>query len=101
MKLSKISTSNHDGITCLESLLIWENSQKPPFKLFIETEEKYIDIFWSDANGFLLASILTAWHFGEKKIKVDGQLCPVLCGNLKAVNKTLKTWYPEEDNPIP
>ncbi|MFC1715263.1 hypothetical protein ACFL6S_16460 [Candidatus Poribacteria bacterium] len=95
MHISEINLVNESGIVRAEAQLIWEEADKAPTSLFFEVDAQFQDAFWADPNGFLMAAILPAWHAGEKRVKVDGALCPVLCNNLESSTRLLRSWYPE------
>ena len=46
-----------------------------------------------DANGFLLAAFLPAWINGEKRIIVEGAVCPRLYANLSTASSLLRSWF--------
>lgn len=84
-----------DGATVrVQARLEWEDSNHAPLDLFVQTEEAFQDAMWPDPNAFLVASILAAWHGGERRIRVEGTLCPALVNNLSGVFMMLRSWYP-------
>lgn len=46
-----------------------------------------------DPNGFLLGGFLPAWLAGERRIVVEGAVCPLLVANLGIAASMLSGWY--------
>jgi hypothetical protein len=80
----------------VEAQLQWEDTARPSFTLFVQTDEQFQDALWPDPNSFLIASVLTAWQAKERRIQVEGALCPALVSNLQGVFMMLNAWYPQD-----
>jgi hypothetical protein len=93
--ISEMGLRDGGGSVRAEARVTWEETDKPPITLFVETFLELQDTFWVDPNAFLVGCVLPAWHAGERRVRIDGTLCPVLCSNIRAVMATLGTWYPE------
>lgn len=96
MKITDITFNTGNGIASIEATITWEQGSRPPFRFFIQTLEAHRDRILPDPNAFLLATLLSAWHYGETRISVEGTLCPLLANNLEGVFMMLKAWYPEQ-----
>jgi hypothetical protein len=99
MYIDALNFHDEFGFIRAEAQINWEDSNKSPFDLFVGTERHFQDVFWADSNAFLIGCILPAWRLGERRIKIDGILCPVLCQNIKAALSVLKLWFPELGSP--
>jgi hypothetical protein len=53
------------------------------------------DAFCADPNGFLLAALHPAWRGGERRIRVDGELCGILSDRCRVALLTLRDWFPQ------
>ncbi|MFC1715266.1 hypothetical protein ACFL6S_16475 [Candidatus Poribacteria bacterium] len=95
MYISEIDLHTESDVVRAEAQITWEEVDRSPITLFFEVDAGFQDAFWADPNGFLLAAILPAWHAGEKRLKIDGSLCPVLCNNLESAMRMFDSWYPE------
>jgi len=95
MIICKLNQINTDATVRVEAQLKWEDSNRPPFTFFVQTDEAFQDAFWPDPNSFLIGSFLSAWHAGERRILVEGSLCPALVSNLQGVFMMLNAWYPD------
>jgi hypothetical protein len=78
----------------------WENCHYQDREVFFETDACFADSLSPDPNAFLLAAIIPAMHFGERRIMVEGQLCPQLRDGLDIVVRQLRKWYGGEGDYI-
>jgi hypothetical protein len=98
MIIADISMHKANGLVSAEASIIWENAVRPTYRLYFQTSEEYADIFWADPNAFLMACYLPAYHLGEKRIRVEGAICPLLHQHLKGAMMLVKSWYPDDFN---
>ncbi|MCK6690764.1 MAG: hypothetical protein L6Q97_01540 [Thermoanaerobaculia bacterium] len=96
MVISNFDLIKENGTLRVEADIRWEEKPSAPFRFFIQTEARHKDTFWADPNAMLIAALLPAWQAGEKRIRVEGTLCPVLADKLEAVFMTIQAWYPDE-----
>ncbi|MDB5121546.1 MAG: hypothetical protein JWN56_2764 [Sphingobacteriales bacterium] len=101
MNISNYEFRNEKGTIRAEALITWEECDRPPLFLFVQTIDSYRDALWPDPNSFLIATILTAWNAGERRIRLNDSVCPVLLNNLEGVFMMLKSWYPDGFGPRP
>jgi hypothetical protein len=101
MEISKFDLIKDSGTIRAEALITWEESDRRPFRFFVQTVDTYQDFIWPDPNSFLIASLLVAWNSGESRILIHESLCPVLVNNLEGVFMMLKSWYPNDFGPPP
>lgn len=101
MIVSDFALTKKDGTVRVEATYNWEQKARPPFTLFVQTSEVFEPLISADPNSFLRAGILNAWHYNERRIRVEGVICPLLANNLEGVFLLLKKWYPEDFGPSP
>jgi hypothetical protein len=97
--ISDFDFRRESGLVRVLARVTWEGVATPPTSVFVEVVESHADGFWCDPNAFLTAAVLPAWRAGERRIRVDSPLCPVLCENLRAAMATLRAWYPDMGPP--
>jgi hypothetical protein len=71
----------------------WEDSERPAFDLFFETPEESSADLSPNPNAFLLGAILPAFRRQERRISLEGPVCPMLRDGLYAAMAILKGWY--------
>jgi hypothetical protein len=95
MLVSEIDLHKCAELSRVAARVSFEESDRPGFDLFAETQASFRRAFKPDPNALLLACLLPAWRAGERRILVDGPLCPVLVRDIFAALRTLACWYPE------
>lgn len=98
--IRNLSQSTSNGLARIEGTVHWEESDHPATCLFFESLGE-AGQFWPDPNAFLIGCILPAWKDGERRILVDGALCPVLVRGLKVAVAMLGSWRPELNTRAP
>ena len=92
----KVVDLRHESVgdtASVSATVIWEDCDRAQKNIYIETSAEFSDDIRSDPNAFLLAAIIPAMHFGERRIMVEGQLCPQLRDGLDIVVRQLRKWY--------
>ena len=82
MKIGKYIDSNEAGLVGVGATVEWEECDRPPLDLHFRTDPRYGDGLWHNPNAFLLASIFPAMHRGERRVLVEGKVCPELRNGL-------------------
>lgn len=77
----------------IQASVIWEDCDRPTCELFIETESRFAEYLCRHPYPFLVAAVPPALHFGERRIRVDGEICPVLRDGLLESMGWLKHWF--------
>ena len=77
----------------LSAKVVWEDHERPSMELYfrVRSEESYFDL--SNYNPFVIACVSPALHFGERRIRVEGEVCPWLADNLTTVMAYFNHWY--------
>jgi hypothetical protein len=69
---------------------------RAPLRVFIETSGGFASALHADPNVFASACLLPAWWAGERRLRVEGELCPFLCERTKTAMGMLRSWYPDD-----
>lgn len=73
----------------------WEDSARTPQSLYFALEPPHRLPPEPGGSAFLVAAVLAAWNRGERRVRVEGPLCPMLRDQIRAPLRTLAAWYPE------
>lgn len=95
MRIGDITVLDRDGRRRVQATLTWESAPRAAQTLFYELGLADASVIWPDPNAFLVGSILPAWHAGERRVLVEGALCPMLVDQIRAPLATLASWYPD------
>lgn len=78
----------------------WEDSPRPPLDLHFEISSSRAGDLSDSFDAFLLAAALAASRHGERRIRVEGRLCPRLVEGVLTAFALLGEWYPgRRDSP--
>ncbi|MGH9443332.1 MAG: hypothetical protein ACRD16_13785 [Thermoanaerobaculia bacterium] len=78
----------------------WEENDRAPFEMRFEEDRDSAEHSRGEVHPFLLASILPAWRRGERRIAVEGRICPRLRDGLDAAQQILSSWYGPDRVPV-
>lgn len=81
--------------------VVWEDAQRKPLDLEIRTDAAHGAAMRADPSALLVACIVPAYRYGESRLRVDGEVCPLLRDGVLAALKALKFWYPAEFAALP
>lgn len=101
MRISDLDVSRYSGVARASASVTWEDCDRAPLNLFVDVEERFHLALRADPNAFLMACLVPAWHFGERRIAIDGALCPLLRRNLEVVFAKLSRWFRSDFNAPP
>ena len=91
--------SERTGAACRVSARVaWEDRERDELVLFFETEGPGGEDLRPEANAFLLACALPAMRHGERRIRVEGAVCPRLRDGLSAAVSLLRSWKGDDRN---
>ena len=93
MKIENFRSEKRNGRATVLATVSWEESDRPSQEIFFETDEKFAESISCNPNAFLVACILPAMHHGERRVLVDGGICPELKENLVDVMGWLRHWF--------
>ncbi|HET9470920.1 MAG TPA: hypothetical protein VFO24_07420, partial [Usitatibacter sp.] len=72
--------------------VVWEDSDRPSVEIWWDLDEALARDAFPDPNAFLAAAFGPALRHGERRIAIEGALCPVLGAGLRAVGGTIRSW---------
>ncbi len=73
--------------------LTWEESDRPSQRIHMQVEKSLAGDVECNPNAFLVAAAAPAMYYGERRIAIQGALCPVLREGVLTVLAQLRAWY--------
>ena len=73
--------------------VIFEDNSFPDTTIHYQTNREFEDGFTLNPNAFFLACALPAMRGGEKRIKMEAEVCPILIEGVTVAIKCLIGWY--------
>jgi hypothetical protein len=92
MRIDEICSVVAGATKRIAARISWDDCAREPYELFIETHAEFGDSLLPDPNVFLIASIVPAMHFGERRIRIDEPVCPEIVDGTKKVMQILSMW---------
>lgn len=77
----------------LSARAIWENSSRSDRTVYFSVPAAYTDYLQENFDPFLIAALVPAMRNGERRILVEGDVCPHLVDNLYEAMGWLYGWY--------
>jgi len=96
MIISPLQSTFENNIKKVSTTLLYESSGDEK-EIWISSSGE--NSLTEDMNGFLLAAFLPAWYAGERRILVEGDICPLLHANLSTVCSLMKLWFNDWKEP--
>jgi len=84
-----------------EASVTWEESDRRQKELYIETENVFAGDITCHPHAFLVGCFIPAMHLGEKRILIEGDICPTLREGLKTAMAIVQEWSGGSLKPLP
>jgi hypothetical protein len=78
----------------------WEDCSRSNYTMFFEITGEFGKNLCVSPHAFLLGGIIPALHFGEKRVQIEGNICPELIHGLNKVMQILNHWYRTPQSPL-
>jgi hypothetical protein len=93
MRISDFREESIGNAIQLSAAVEWEDSDLPPESLRFEIEGVSPGEAAPAPEAFAIRGVLAAFHRSEKRVRVEGSLCPRLRDGLRTAVRVLRTWY--------
>ncbi len=103
MRIQNLRTQSgeHSGGRRVLADVSWEDCDRPARTIYFETSDEFAADLKPSPHAFLTAAIVPAMHQGEKRVLIEGPVCPRLLEGLRCAMSFLKNALYSEDHPIP
>ena len=100
MKISNLRLERGGQTARASATVSWEDGPRAPLEMFFETGPRGADHLTLEPEAFVTACILPAMRDGERRIRVEGALCPRLAAGATAAVDLLRSWYGPPRGPV-
>ena len=92
--------STVDGFKRVSARVQWEDCARDDQEIYFSTDIKYADYLQINPDAFFAGCAIPAQYHGEKRIKIEGEICPVLKDGIETNMKWYQLWYGETYKPV-
>jgi len=92
MRIGGTRSTLAGGVRRIEADIAWEDAVRPPSRIFFEISGSLAADASPDANAFLAGAAIPAMLAGERRIAIDGEICPRLRDGIAAVEGFFRSW---------
>ena len=100
MKITNLRTERHDSRARIAATVRWEDCERPSHDVYFETEAHFADFSFCNPDAFLLACAIPAMHYGERRVMVEGGICPGLRDGVATALGWLRLWFSPGSEPL-
>jgi hypothetical protein len=93
MRIEDLASENGRGAARIRATVVWEDCNRPSEEVYFETPEEFADDLSCHPHPFLVGSVMPAMRHGERRIFVDGAICPELREGLTTAMEVVRGWY--------
>jgi hypothetical protein len=94
MILTNLDDHNSGDSRTISMDLVWEDNDRSPQTLYFSADGETAQLMRPGADAFAIACLPSAAWLGERRMRVDGQLCTRLRAGLKGLNQIFADWFP-------
>jgi hypothetical protein len=73
----------------------WEERDRPAETVYFESPAAFAADMAPRPETFLLAGVMPAMDFGERRVEIEGSICPELRHGVAAAFRVITGWFPE------
>lgn len=100
MIVQDFAETSDEGLRRVSARVRWEEADRADMEIFYEVPSELRREPEPPTESFALATFLAAWRHGERRLRLEGELCPVLREGLDLAMAWLGEWYRKPDPPL-
>ncbi len=100
MRIENLQKTETDMTAAVRATVRWEDCDRPDREVFIETEKRFSADLSRHLQPFVVGCLIPALYFGERRLAVDGALCPYLLEGLETVMALMRLWSDGSMQPL-
>jgi len=100
VKISAISRESAATGERVAADIVWEDCDRPARRIFFEVPAEFGDGLSTDPESFAVGCAVPAMSHGERRLAIEGSLCPKVRDGLSGAGALLRGWYGERISTI-
>lgn len=101
MEIKNFRIEPKGRLTTACATVVWEDSGRKQEDVYFGTTGEFAGDLTAAPEAFLLGCALPAVFLGEKRIKINGEICSSLKQGIETNLQTFRKWYGPQYQPIP
>jgi hypothetical protein len=93
------ATNTHDRVK-VAATIVWEDASRENQEVYFDCPASFAEDIAPNPNGFLLACAMPALDYGERRVRIEGSICPELRNGLQTAFRVIREWYPQYKIPV-
>lgn len=93
MRVDNLQQECHGDWITVSARMVWEDSDRSEQIIRFQVGRALADEVECNPNAFLAATSVPAMYYGERRVRVEGALCPVRHDTALTVLTQLREWY--------
>ncbi len=93
MRIDGLSKSVEGQLARISAKITWEDCGRPSQEVSLSTLTDFSEDLSCHPHTFLLTAYIPAMLYGEKRLKIEGQVCPQLRNGLDTAQRILRHWF--------
>jgi hypothetical protein len=93
VRIDRLRRDDLPGRPRVTARIEWEDADRAPLELFFETRGDAAVDLRPSPDALLAACFLPAIRHGERRIALEGAVCPRLEDGLRTIARVLETWF--------
>lgn len=73
--------------------VVWERRSHAPQQITVAVGNQHAEMLGTNPNAFLVGAVWPAMYHFERRLSVEGEVCPLLVDNLTAAMRLVSDWY--------
>lgn len=100
MKIGDFRKFSDNGKVGISARVDWEDCDRGSHTLSFQTDGRFGDQLLPNPHAFLLASVIPAMYFGERRVAVQEEICSELLEGIGKATSTLRNWFPLKNREV-
>jgi len=96
MIIQNLKMSEKNGRHRISANVRYEDAKKDVLEIFFEVSSEFKDYLKPSYEAFLFSCFPAALYHQEKRIKIEGKICPVAKANVSAAMHLQKKWFKDK-----
>jgi hypothetical protein len=95
--LRHVATGDHARVS---ARVQWEDMERSPLEIYYEAAVPFAEDLACSPEAFLVAAVIPAMRHGERRVAIDGEICPELRDGLEVAMRWLHAWHGAARRPV-